>query len=399
MSVQTLETDYAGRRWPLFRLALKSSLLTVLTLGFYRFWMKTRLRRFYWSAIRPGGVPLEYTGTGLEKLMGFLVAVVVMAFYIGIVNLILVFFSLSVLNDSFTAYALSFVGVVPIYFYAQYRARRYVLARTRWRGLRFGIEPAAWSYAWRALLHWLATILSLGILLPRQVFWLEKFRIDRTWYGQARFHQGGRWTMLLRDARQMYIGMAITALSIAGGLWFDEGMFALLAIGLPWLVIGFLRFRVGAFRRMAAEKRLGEGLAFRARPRTGRVLGIYVFGGLLTYGSLILFLGGFLALALILVSLIEPSGINGYDFTALFRSPDPLLRWGAAGGAALGYFSLFILWGVLSQTFITLPMLRHYAETVTVTGSHHLPAISQRARDAFSEAEGFAEALDIGAAI
>jgi len=288
---------------------------------------------------------------------------------------------------------------VPIYFYAQYRARRYVLARTRWRGLRFGIEPAAWSYAWRAMLHWLATLLSLGILLPRQVFWLEKFRIDRTWYGQARFHQGGRWTMLLREARQMYVGMAITALSIAGGVWFDEGMFALLALGLPWLLVGFLRFRVGAFRRMAAEKRLGDGLSFDARPRTGRVLGIYLLGGLLTYGSLFLLLTGLVIVAMIVLAAIDPAPMNGDDLTALFRSPDPILRWGAVGGAALGYFGLFILWGVLSQTFITLPLLRHYAETVRVTGSHHLAAVEQRARDAFSEAEGFAEALDIGAAI
>ena len=40
---------------------------TVLTLGFYRFWMVTRLRRHYWNAIRIQGDPLEYTGTGREK--------------------------------------------------------------------------------------------------------------------------------------------------------------------------------------------------------------------------------------------------------------------------------------------------------------------------------------------
>ncbi|NQW12845.1 MAG: DUF898 family protein, partial [Rhodobacter sp.] len=61
MTIQILETDYAGTRRSLFWLALKTSVLTVLTVGFYRFWAKTRVRRFYWSAIRPGGFPLEYT--------------------------------------------------------------------------------------------------------------------------------------------------------------------------------------------------------------------------------------------------------------------------------------------------------------------------------------------------
>ena len=130
MSPNTLPTDYAGRRGHLFKLAMWSSLLTVLTLGIYRFWMKTRLRRYYWSAIRPGGQPLEYVGEPLEKLLGFLIAVVFLAFYIGIVNLILMFLSFSLLNNNFAAYAVSLVGIVPILFYARFRARRYILART-----------------------------------------------------------------------------------------------------------------------------------------------------------------------------------------------------------------------------------------------------------------------------
>jgi hypothetical protein len=34
--------------------------------------MKTRLRRWNWSSIRPDGLPLEYVGDPLEKLLGIL---------------------------------------------------------------------------------------------------------------------------------------------------------------------------------------------------------------------------------------------------------------------------------------------------------------------------------------
>ena len=45
------------------------------------------------------------------------------------------------------------LAVLPLIFFAQYRARRYMLSRTRWRGLRFAMDAAAVGYAWRALLY------------------------------------------------------------------------------------------------------------------------------------------------------------------------------------------------------------------------------------------------------
>ena len=36
---------------------------------------------------RPGGHPMEYVGDPMEKLLGFFIAVVILTFYIGIVNL------------------------------------------------------------------------------------------------------------------------------------------------------------------------------------------------------------------------------------------------------------------------------------------------------------------------
>ncbi|MBD3625444.1 MAG: DUF898 family protein, partial [Rhodobacteraceae bacterium] len=198
MVLPDLDTRFAGGRGALFGLALRTSLLTVLTLGFYRFWMKTRLRRWYWSAIRPGGHPLEYVGDPLEKLLGFLIAVAFLAFYIGVVNLVLMFLAFTLLGGDAFAYSASFVGLIPVVFYARYRARRYLLGRTRWRGIRFGLEPAAWGYAWRAMGHWAVTILSLGLMWPRMTFALEKFRTDRTWFGDARLEQTGSWKSLYR---------------------------------------------------------------------------------------------------------------------------------------------------------------------------------------------------------
>ena len=387
MASGDLVTEFAGRRGPLFGLAFKSAILTVLTLGIYRFWMKTRLRRYYWSSVRPGGHPLEYVGEPIEKLLGFLIAVVVLAFYIGVVNLILMFLSFAILNGNIAAYILSFIGVIPIWFYALYRARRYVLARTRWRGLRFGLEPGAWGYAWRVLAHWAVTILSLGLLWPRMTFWLEKYKTDRTSLGDLRLHQGGRWQGLYPAYGPMFLFLVVSILSVgmsAAGRPEFLPVAVIAALFLPW---AFVLYRVKSLKYLTNNKSAG-GLGLTANPRTGRIFAILV--------------GGYLMIGVVLGALSVLLGIIvavrfGIGF-AVTGDLDVSAGLGTITGLIV-YFLIFVFWVVLRHVWITLPTWRHYAETLEVTGAYGLGAVNQRARDEFQEAEGFAEALDLGAAI
>lgn len=397
MALDVLQTEYTGRKGPMFRLALVSAILTVLTLGLYRFWMKTRLRRYYWSAIRPGGLPLEYVGEPMEKLLGFLTAVVVMAFYIGIVNLVLMFFSFSLFKGNGAAYGLSFLGVLPIIFFAQYRARRYVLARSRWRGIRFGLEPGAWGYAWRAAVHWLITLCTLGVLWPRMTFWLEKYRTDHTFFGTERFEQGGRWSLLLGAMKHVYLGIAF-----AGGSLFwlvaGEAPVAILAFigALGWLGYGLAHWRAHSFRILTVNKSLG-GAGFTSAPRPWRVLRIYMLGFGAAYLCAALGAGlavGVLAAVVGVERLAAVADIaNGADMAGA------LPVWAVAIAGFVIYFAVFVFWGVLVQVFVKLPLARHFAETTAITGALSLNHIGQRDRDEFEEAEGFADALDVGAAL
>ncbi len=395
ISLSDLDTEYAGRKAPLFRLVLGASVLTVLTLGFYRFWMKTRLRRYYWSAIRPGGLSLEYVGRGSEKLLGFLIAVVFLAFYIGIVNLILVFFSFSVLDGPGAAYAMSFVGIIPLVFFARYRARRYILARTRWRGIRMGLEPGAWGYSWRAMMHWTLAILTLGVLWPRATFWLEKYRTDRTWFGDLRLTQGGRWTMLYRPFRHFLVpwivSLAVVAAALAGG---DLRLLLLLVLTVPWTIFGIFHYLVQSFR-ILAEAKTADGVEFKAAPRTGRIIGIYALGLTLAYSSTTALVA---VAGVLLFALFNLSGLPHDLLTEMF-SRVTVAGWLMAAASIVAYFAIFIAYGAFYQIFVTMPVIGHYAETLTIGGRARLNKVRQRRRDEFAEADGFAEALDLGAAI
>lgn len=390
-----LSTEFVGERWTLFKLALKTSIWTILTLGFYRFWMKTRLRRWYWSSIRPGGLPLEYVGDPLEKLLGFFIAVVIMAFYIGIVNLILMFASLSLFASNFTAYAASLVGIIPIWFFASYRARRYVLARTRWRGVRFGLEPGAWGYAGRALWHWFLTILTLGILWPRKTFYLEKYRTDRTVFGSVQLHQGGNWGMLMPAFVHVLIGGVIIIVASIETLLGNYSVTWLFGIGVPWLVVGMIYYNVHATRLLAETKTAGD-IGLSARPQTRIVARIYGFGYLATLLIIALPISpvlGFIVMIQVqqLRVRVEPSDGGGEIFGI------PIILLAAVGFAA--YLASFLMWSVLRHIYITMPLWRHFAETLRIQNPDALSRVSQKDRDAFEEAEGFAEALDLGAAI
>ncbi len=354
--------------------------------------MKTRLRRFYWSSVRFGGVPAEYLGDPLEKLLGFLFAVVILAFYIGVVNLGLMFLSYSLFQDNFVAYLLSFAGVVPLWFYARYRARRYVLARTRWRGLRFGLEPGAWGYAWRAIGYWFLTIISAGLLWPLMTFRLEKYRTDRTWYGGCKLEQEGRWTMLFPALRHVLLALGLGGAGFAVGSSGAPAAFLLTALCVPWFAYGIAYYRAKSFELLTNAKRAGD-IVFLSRPRPMRVFGIYLWGNLLSCLVASFFLVPLgLALVTVLGTLVGFDEGAGMSFEDLASGTLTLI-------GVLSYFAFFLAWSALTHAFVTLPLWSHFAQTLTVIDPGYLGHIRQRPRDEFEEAEGFAEALDVGAAI
>ncbi|WP_299791613.1 DUF898 family protein [uncultured Marivita sp.] len=391
-----MTTDVVGHRSALFWLALKTGVLTVLTLGFYRFWMRTRLRRWYWSAIRPGGHPLEYVGDPVEKLLGFLFAVVVLAFYIGVVNLVLMFASFSLFQDNFAAYVSSLVGVIPLWFFAQYRARRYVLARTRWRGLRFGLEPGAWGYAWRAVVHWLVTILSAGLLLPRMTFWLEKYKVDRTFFGTARMTQGGTWTMLYPAMKPLFLALGIGLLGGAAILSENIPVGAGLCVIAGFVgFYGLFHYRVETLRRLTETKSI-NGVSLDLAPNAFRVMMIYVLGSLLAASAVFIpmVLLGILLLLIQSADMLAEMGLE--DTIAPIAG---LGRYAIIAISVMIYFSIFLLWSALTNVFVTLPVIRHYFSTLTLYPAAAIDDIRQRPRDEFAEAEGFADALDVGASL
>jgi uncharacterized membrane protein YjgN (DUF898 family) len=122
---------------------------------------------------------LEYLGTGKELLFGFLFAVAILA------PIYLVYFLIGVEAERARAFASAPLGLFLVAFgqFAIFRARRYRLHRTVWRGVRFGMEGSGWSYAARAMGWGLLTLLSIGLAWPWAQAALERYKMKHTFYG------------------------------------------------------------------------------------------------------------------------------------------------------------------------------------------------------------------------
>lgn len=399
----------------LFWTALRMSMLSIITLGIYRFWMVTRLRQHYWGGIQILGDPLEYTGRGIEKLLGFLLAIVFLAVYLGLINLGLTFVGFSYAGDDpITANLLinlSVIATVPLIFFAQYRATRYMLSRTRWRGIRFGMEAASWGYMFRAILLSILTLITLGLAYPYQQFKLAQYMTNRSWFGSMKFEQEGSWVELFASWIWIYIMLffiAVAAWTMSNAGKASDGTSILLAVIIYFvcmvvLYLIFLRYRYHAFRVLWSNRRLGE-CQFDSEFNTNDAVKVY-FTGTVVIGltSSILFSISAIVMAVVFAGTMsgeDAPQLNLEDAASVMDFLASMVnQWPVLLGFALTYLVVIALIFALSQVMFTHRLLYRKVSTLAISNARLLTLSQQRDKDSAVEAGGFADALgvDVGA--
>ena len=215
-------------------LSLKIYFLKMLTFGIYHFWGKAEVRRKIWSAVHIEGQPVEYTGTGKELFLGFLVAFFVVMLPIYIAFQALPFLGLYIIKAFPQMGPFAMIGVVgggqavlfAVVFYfigvAHYRARRYRLSRSQWRGIRGAMAGSPWRYGWTYLWTLLLLPLTLGWLTPWRNITLQKKLTDDTRFGEAPMSFKGRARPLYKPFALMWV-VVVLAVPLAVGLFLYPG--------------------------------------------------------------------------------------------------------------------------------------------------------------------------------
>jgi uncharacterized membrane protein YjgN (DUF898 family) len=187
---------YDGKLGELYVIYLRSLLLTLLTLGWYRFWGRTSVRRYLWSHFSAFGDRFEYRGLGIELFLGFLVAVGSLLVFEGAV-LGLVWWAwgdelpAEIGMTDIMTWALIIVGL-PLLPVAQYAGWRYRLTRTAWRGIRTGLKGSSWLYGGMAIGWGFVNAMCMNLVTPVRDVSLTGYRTRHMTFGNLNFGFAGR---------------------------------------------------------------------------------------------------------------------------------------------------------------------------------------------------------------
>jgi uncharacterized membrane protein YjgN (DUF898 family) len=353
-------------------IAVTNFLLNLVTLWFYRFWAKTRVRRHIWDSIRINGEPLEYTGTGKELFFGFLVIMAViflplaliatgLAFYFGPESIALSIFQIVVT-----------LALVCFYGFAIYRARRYRLSRTVWRGIRGALTGSSLAYSGKYLAALILNPMTAGWSRPAMNLLLAEQMYNDTRFGNQPFTFRGR-------AGPLYARYAVC--------WF---LTAAILVGLIVVGVGIAMSGVWSEFSSAFENLLEGG----AGGNAGKGLAV-----------LVIILG---AIALMLVYQIVSSLIwsiytaRELNLFAQYTS-FPGVRFDFNATAAslvtlwLGNIAILLLTLGIGAPFVEQRVMNYFCDRLTVDGAVDLGAIKQSQAKVDSRGEGLIDALDLDA--
>ncbi|MBL8907712.1 MAG: DUF898 family protein [Rhizobiales bacterium] len=369
-----LRFDYIPRPG-LLAITLTNLFFNLVTLTLYRFWAKTNVRRHIWSCVHINGEALEYTGRGKELFIGALIV-----FGVLLLPIVLLLMALQIwLGPEHPAVFIVQFGFFFIIFglwgMAVYRARRYQLSRTLWRGIRGALVGSAWSYTG---LHAGATLLApmtLGWSTPAMNFNLQERMIGDMRFGSMPFQFSGtagplygRYAIAWCLAVVIFLSVLITGGALIYAAFGNEF----------WAILSGLATTDSPARSNAYEDQVQSFL-------------LIVFG---MFGVVLL---AWLAQSLIWPIYLAREMAVFASYTTFDRAH---FRLDATAGSlfllTLGNVLLWIFTIGIASPFIQQRTIKYMCDRLTVVGEVDLAAILQSPAPVPRSGEGLADAFDVG---
>jgi len=363
ISAHEAAITYDAKVRRLFGMGLTIAFLSLITLGFYRFWGKTQIRRYLASRISIMGDRFEYTGTGRELFLGFLIALAVLiplgAASYGIE---LITAGKSAVTQ-FMAMGFQYAFILFLIGYATFRARRYRLSRTALRSIRFWQTGSNVGYALRMVGYLALTTATLGIARPVGDIALYRYQMQHTWFGNQKFEFDGRAGPMM-------------------GKW-------ILSLALVPFTLGLSLIWYAAFRiRYLQSRTRYQGIGFSLAVTFGNLVRIYSIYALVMTVLFCFFYGAIFAVAM--PTIVQDQAVDAQSWI----QANAMVLYGVGIGAAFVVFGLIA--PIVQLLMLTHRFIRLVTNRLEFIGDVDLLTIIQSAAERPQSGEGLADALDIG---
>src|SRR6266705_1028956 len=308
----------------------------------------------------------EYTGRGMELLIGFLIALAI------IVPVYLAYFIAGLEAERYQAFA-SIPLLAFFYLFGQFaifRARRYRLTRTVWRGVRFWMSGSGWIYALKASLWGLLVTVTFGLALPWRTAALERYKMRHSYYGDLQGSFEGRGWEFFRRGWWLWL-LAPVALYVS-----------------PLAPFVYAAFKAVEWRWWLSGIRFG-GVRLESTMRRGALIGLYwkMIGWVLL---LAVAFAAYLALCAVLVASMSGAPFNQFFTPQVFLKSVPLLVL-----AGLGYLLFALAINVAMRVYLLRDLWVRVLASTTVHNIEAAENVSARGELANALGEGFADGLDV----
>jgi len=209
--------SFTGKGIELFRIQIVNAILTIITLGLYYPWAKAAKLQYLYSQTVFEDHPLAFTGTGKEMFKGFVKAIIFLIVGYGLF-LFLLYIKQPLIGILF--FYLFLFAILPIAIHGSYKYR---MAKTVWRGIRFGYVGKRKELFFLFIKGIFFTIITLGFYGAWFTIDLRRYVLGHIRIGNAEFRYKGDGAEFLWMNFKGYI-LTILTLGIYS-FWWQKNIF------------------------------------------------------------------------------------------------------------------------------------------------------------------------------
>lgn len=374
------------------RIAVPNLLLSIVTLGIYRFWATTREREYLWGKTDFIDERLEWTGRGIELFIGFIMAVVLILIPFFLIQ----FASQALILRGYGGWAAlltfsMFMVIMYMIGLARFRALRYRLSRTYWHGIRGGSDDQGFGYGWSYIWKTICGYLAAGLLVPWAMMELWNERWNKMSFGPHKMNATANYGDTFKRYLLFYlapivffivaavVGVMVGASGSVGGV----AVIAVLSIFIFYGVLGAVALAFYAkFFRVAVGGMSLHNLEFDFSAKTKDWFTLFL-------GDIGLYFLAALPVAMVL-------GATG--LLSSFELPQPGEQTAAfQSSVLLVFFALSVLPFALIGPFIRYRHWKFFVTHMEAYGEVNLDELTQSETIVSKHGEGLLDAFDVGA--